>query len=116
MVVDKKNFLRIQDGVISAGLDVIFSQDGEYVVCYCPALDLSSYGKNHDDAHHAFEEVLSIFLEDTLHKGTLERILLDLGWFLSKQEYIPPRLPHNFLENKISGTIELASFKIPIAS
>src|SRR5947208_2340209 len=108
--MDKNNFLKIQEDTISAGLQVIFSQDGEYVVCYCPALDLSSYGKNHDDAHNAFEEALSIFLEDTIHKGTLEKVLLDLGWFLSKQEYFPPQLPLNFLKNKISGTVELANF------
>ncbi|HYV92532.1 MAG TPA: hypothetical protein VE978_12130 [Chitinophagales bacterium] len=114
--MEKKNFLKIQGNMISAGLDVIFSQDGEYTVCYCPALDFSSYGKNHEDAHAAFEEALNIFFEDTLQKGTLEKVLLDLGWLLSKQEYFPPQLPLNFFKDRISGTVELASFKIPIAS
>ena len=76
-------------------LEVQLIKDGDYVVSYCPALELSSFGADEDDAKEGFEEALSIFLEELHNKGTLEKVLLNLGWGLRKFPVImfqPPDL------------------------
>ena len=77
--------------VLSVGVDVLLLKEGKYVVAYAPALELSSYGRNEQTARKAFDEAVSIFLEETERKGTLERVLLKLGWTLSRNRYEPPR-------------------------
>lgn len=67
---------------------------GQYVA-YCPALELSSYGDTEDEAQAAFEEALQFFVQDTAERGTLDKLLLALGWRLVKKPvavYEPPRL------------------------
>lgn len=73
---------------------ILFEEDGIWVA-YCPALELSSYGDNENEAKQAFEEAMSIFLSETDRKGTLERYLLKLGWQLQqkpKPVYNPPTI------------------------
>ncbi len=59
-------------------------------VAYCNSLDLSSYGKDQEDALKAFENALDIFIEETTAKGTLEHVLVRLGWTLTRKAYSPP--------------------------
>jgi predicted RNase H-like HicB family nuclease len=77
-------------------LPVDFEQEGEYYVAYCPALELSAYAKSKAGAKKAFTEVLTIFIKDTEEKGTLEKVLLGLGWKLQQKpkfKYEPPTPP-----------------------
>ncbi len=79
---------------------VLFQEDGIWVA-YCPALELSSYGDDENDAKEAFEEAMQIFLSETDRKGTLERCLLKLGWQLQQKPrpmYNQPNL--SLQENK----------------
>ena len=72
----------------------LFKEDGQFVA-YCPALELSSYGDTPKEAKQAFDEALDIFVEETTEKGTLEKVLLQLGWSLKrkpKPDYQPPQL------------------------
>lgn len=72
---------------------LLFKEHGSFVA-YCPALQLSSYGDDEQDARKAFEGALKIFLKDTAEKGTLEKFLLKLGWQLQqkpKAKYQPPQ-------------------------
>ncbi|WP_375417233.1 hypothetical protein [uncultured Hymenobacter sp.] len=74
---------------------VLDDDTGQYVA-YCPALELSSYGDTEAEAEAAFEEALQFFIQDTAERGTLDRLLLALGWRLVKKPtpvYEPPRLP-----------------------
>jgi hypothetical protein len=77
--------------VLSVGVDVLFLKEGKYIVAYAPALEVSSYGRNEQAARKAFDEAVGIFLEETERNGTLERVLLRLGWTLSRNRYEPPR-------------------------
>jgi predicted RNase H-like HicB family nuclease len=72
---------------------VSFYKEGDYVVAYCPALELSSYGKTEEAAKRAFGRAVSIFLEETQRKGTLERVLLSLGWSLRQKPSCRYELP-----------------------
>jgi len=62
----------------------IFLEDGVHVA-YTPVLELSSYGSSVADAKKSFEEAVDIFFEDVSEKGTLEKVLLQLGWQLQQK-------------------------------
>ncbi|MDX2048619.1 MAG: hypothetical protein SFU87_17665 [Chitinophagaceae bacterium] len=75
-------------------IDVVLIKEGDFFVAYCPSLELSSYGSDEQEAKTAFDEALDIFLDDTQKKGTLEKVLLKLGWSLRqmpKPSYVPPK-------------------------
>jgi len=79
---------------VKVNLQVKLIRDGDYIVAYAPALELSSYARTPEKARQVFNEALKLFLEDTTERGTLERILLELGWTLRKvpeARYTPPR-------------------------
>ncbi len=81
-------------------VQVFLIPEGDQVVAYAPALELSTYGDSKEDAKQAFAEVLDIFVKDTQAKGTLEKVLLDLGWKLQQKpvvNYEPPSPPASFL-------------------
>lgn len=62
------------------GLTLILMQENDYVIAYCPALDLSSQGKTREEAVKAFDEACSLFLEESKRMGTLDQVLIDCGW------------------------------------
>jgi len=86
-----------QGQLTRAEVEVLLVPDedtGQYVA-YCPALELSSYGDTEAEAQAAFEEALQFFVQDTAERGTLDKLLLALGWRLIKKPvavYEPPRL------------------------
>ena len=54
--------------------------DSGHYVAYCPALELSSYGDTETEARDAFNEALTCFKQDVAQRGTLNQLLLALGW------------------------------------
>jgi predicted RNase H-like HicB family nuclease len=98
---------------------VFLRKEGSCFVAYCPALDLSSYGKTGSEAKKAFEGALKIFLEETKIKGTLEKVLLNLGWSLRKLPnicYEPPRIrEENLLESvRTIRNVHFQNVAIPV--
>lgn len=88
------NFIKT-DGTatVQVSVEVHLIQQGDYIVSYCPALELSSFGVTEQAAKDGFEGALRSFLSDTQQKGPLEKVLLDLGWSLQKRptaKYRPP--------------------------
>lgn len=73
-------------------LPVLIFKEGEYFVAHTPALDLSTAGKTFDEAKERFSEVIDIFFEEVIKKGTLNEVLQDLGWQKVNQDWIPPTL------------------------
>jgi hypothetical protein len=61
-----------------------FVEDGTQIV-YCPALDITGYGKTEHEAKESFEVSLSEFFVYTLHKGTLFADMERLGWKIKKK-------------------------------
>ncbi len=75
-------------------VQVFVVEDGDYYVAYCPALQLSSYDTTPEGAKKSFDKAMKIFIEETERKGTLEKVLLGLGWTLKQKpsyRYQPPK-------------------------
>jgi len=71
-------------------LTISFIKEGNRVVAYSPALDLSTSGKNHSDARKRFEEIVSIFFEELIKNGTAKEALGNLGWKKTPTTWNPP--------------------------
>lgn len=98
----------------TVSVGVAFVREEDYVVAYCPALELSAYGKNEQSAKKAFEEALKIFLEETTKKGTLAKVLTKLGWRKSIHTYEPPDLPYDKLWGLFKNNSGLSVRKEPV--
>jgi len=61
-------------------------------VAYSPALDLSTCGHDLEEAKKMFSEAVEIFFEELTEKGTLDEVLLGLGWTKKDDEIVPPML------------------------
>lgn len=73
-----------------ASLPVTFLREGDQFVAYTPALDLSTSGETFEQAKKRFGEIVQIFFEECLSLGTLESMLMDLGWKKENSEWNPP--------------------------
>lgn len=71
-------------------LPVSIIKEGKSYIAYTPALDLSTSGKTYKEAKERFEEIVNIFFEELIKKGTLEEVLLDLGWKRVRAKWNPP--------------------------
>lgn len=88
-------------------LPVTFIQDGDSVVAYTPALDLSTAGKDVEDAKKMFDEVVRIFFNDLVENNTVDEVLGSLGW---------TRLPEKSTWEPPKFTQESIGVHIPIAA
>lgn len=87
-------------------LPVSVLKEGRYFVAYSPALDLSTSGKTFEEAKRRFGEVVQIFFEELLEKGTLEEVLSTLGWQKIRKEWTPP----------VVVSYESESFRVPLSA
>ncbi|MBN2520510.1 MAG: hypothetical protein JXB17_08400 [Bacteroidales bacterium] len=91
---------RSDKNVVKVRLPLIIFTENDNQIIYCPALEVSGYGKSEPEARESFETSLDQFLEYTIHKETLSSELKKLGWKLrgkSRPAY-PPSMKH-LLEN-----------------
>jgi len=63
-----------------AKIPVIFFQEGNKVIAYSPALDLSTCGDTEQQAHSRFTEAVRIFFKEAAKMGTLSEVLEECGW------------------------------------
>lgn len=76
-------------------LGVMFFEEEEHVVAYCPALDLYTQGEDLDHAKKMFESAVDLYLKEITESGTYKEVLLDLGWKISNtqsKELVPPEI------------------------
>jgi predicted RNase H-like HicB family nuclease len=90
-------FFRFQKGVeaakVSVELPVTFIEEGGSVVAYTPALDLSTAGKNLEEAKEMFNEAVQIFFDDLIESNTVDEVLAPLGWTRETEsaQWQPPK-------------------------
>jgi hypothetical protein len=73
---------------------IIFAEEGTDVV-YCPALDISGYGLNEQEANESFNISFGESFLYTLNKKTFINELKRLGWTISKNKNRPIIPPYN---------------------
>ena len=73
-------------------LPVLIFREGKYFIAYSPVLDLSTSGKDYEEARRRFQEVVEIFFEELIKKGTLKEVLKELGWQKINRKWQPPSL------------------------
>ena len=75
---------------LALNLAVIILREKDRFVAYSPALDLSSSGKNYEQAKKRFTEAASLFFEEIIAKNTVNEALEELGWQKIRKEWRPP--------------------------
>lgn len=79
-------------------LSVSFIKERGRYIAYTPALDLSTSGKSIKEAKKRFEEIVEIFLDELVEKGTLNEVLENLGWQKTHKQWNPPKIVSNSSE------------------
>lgn len=88
---------------INFKLPFIAFKDSGAMVVYCPALDLSGYGSNEEEAEESFKISMDEYFKYTLNKETLFADLQRLGWKIEKggkKNLVPPNLSKLLNENE----------------
>ena len=65
---------------LESKVPVFFFEEGNKVVAFSPAFDLSTYGSTELEAKQRFGEAVDIFLAECVKMGTLEDVLEECGW------------------------------------
>ena len=75
-------------------LPVTFIEEGDSVIAYTPALDLSTCGSTREEAKQMFDEIVKIFFKDLVENKTTEDVLSSLGWTRADQaaQWMPPKI------------------------
>ena len=69
-----------QNRTVKVSLGMYIFKEGDAIIVYCPALDLSSYGDTEEQAKKAFEGVFESTFKYMLNKNTLKDDLINHGW------------------------------------
>lgn len=64
----------------AAKLPVSVFKEGKHYIAYTPVLDLSTSANTYEEVKKRFTEIVGIFFEQIIKKGTLDEILGGLGW------------------------------------
>ncbi len=78
-------------------IPVTILKEGQVYIAYSPVLDLSSSAKTFDKVRQRFSEAVQIFFEELNRAGTLDDVLIDLGWKKIDSKLTPPLSVHNDL-------------------
>jgi len=76
--------------LMQLNLPVTFLREKKRFVAYSPALDLSTSGKNFEEAQKHFAEIARIFFDEIINRGTTDEVLENLGWEKIKAHWRPP--------------------------
>lgn len=84
--MEPTNYIRINNGKVTARLDVVFYKEDNITYAYAPSLDLVGYDTNVEGAKRSFETVLNEYLKYGIENNTLPEDLAKHGWLSSKEE------------------------------
>lgn len=73
-------------------LQLLIFREGKHFIAYSPALDLSTSAQSYEEVKNRFNEVLKVFFEELVSKGTIEEVLRNLGWEKIRDRWQPPPL------------------------
>ena len=75
---------------LEVNLPVSILKEGKRFIAYTPALDLSTSGKSYKEVRARFNEIVEIFFEEIISKGTVDEVLANLGWEKVRAKWVPP--------------------------
>jgi hypothetical protein len=75
--------------VFQVGLSLIEFNENDVTIVYSPALNLSGYGYNSDEAKNSFNIALHEFFQYTNNKKTFDKVLIELGWTIKGSKKKP---------------------------
>jgi hypothetical protein len=78
---------------IQTKIPVLLFEEGNKIVAYSPAIDLSTCGDTEEQARKRFIEAASIFFHEIIAAGTVEDVLTECGWskLPGQHTWLPPR-------------------------
>jgi len=87
---------------IRVSLPLIAFEQEAISIIYCPALEISGYGNNENEALDSFKIAFGEFFAYTMNRNTLYKELERLGWIIKKQgkPMTPPSMTKLLLENE----------------
>jgi predicted RNase H-like HicB family nuclease len=77
---------------IQYSIPISILKEGDNFIAYTPVLDLSTSGKTVAEVSRRFKEVVQIFFDELIEKGTLDKVLAGLGWRRIEKQWAPPML------------------------
>ncbi len=83
---------------IKANLTLIGFKEGKTFLIYSPALDLTGYGKNEEEAKQSFHIMFEGFIDYATKKGTLKNELNRLDWQINGSAKMPKFTQPNFAD------------------
>ena len=89
--VSMKNQIKNTKSDLNVSIEVMLVKEGDFWVALAPALRITGYGKTQAEAKKSFAIEAEIFFEETAKRGTLEKLLIEYGWILSKGNFQPPQ-------------------------
>ncbi len=93
---------KLEKPLLSGELPVGYMKEGDLVVAYSPAIDLSSCGASLPEARKNFLDAVTLFFESCIRRGTLSEVLRSCGWELVKIRNKPTwKPPRQFKNEKI---------------
>jgi hypothetical protein len=78
---------------------VVFKEETVWYA-HCPALDITGYGENEDEAVASFGVMLRETVEYMINHGTLDRELRRLGWKKTHGRPTPPPMEKLLRDNE----------------
>lgn len=79
-------------------LPVTIFKEGKSYVAYSSALDLSTSASTYKKARSRFSKIVEIFFEELSEMGTLDIVLMGLGWQKVKSNWQPPIIVSNYVQ------------------
>jgi hypothetical protein len=78
---------------IEARIPVIFFEEGDKIIAYSPAIDLSTCGDTEEQARKRFGDIATIFFDEITQMGTVDEVLAECGWSKDphKHSWSPPK-------------------------
>jgi predicted RNase H-like HicB family nuclease len=66
--------------MVQIDFDMIVFREGQSYVACCPELDVSSCGRDVDEARANLKTAVRLLIEETARLGTLDQVLQDAGY------------------------------------
>ncbi|MDR3049870.1 MAG: hypothetical protein LBV16_08595 [Elusimicrobiota bacterium] len=104
-IMDTKIVLQ-NETILTASVPVYFFKfkGDDYIYAECPALGINTDGLTLSEAKRMFGEALSLWIDYTRRKNNIKKVLLELGWKITKTAVIPKeyeyKVPMELLASK----------------